>query len=202
MAPIRARGPGVTRTRMSICERVGMRRRCIVKLGLILSVVFQGLPEPVERLFHVAFAEWFSDVEPQRGKRQRLSRRLAQSFDLHAIDVEILTDDEIQAHSSGNVGQFGAQIRIAARAKQFSQACAFRFHGKWLAGLNRQLGRILFQHRAGFGDHAHCDDARRLTGKTVLRGERACAEEPERRQPCGEPYEGTMNDRHHSSQQS
>ena len=97
--------------------------------------------------------------------------RLAQSFDLHAIDVEILADNEIQAHASGNVGQFGAQIRIAAGAKQFPKARAFRFHGKWLAGLKRQLGRILFQYRAGFGDHAHGDDARRLTGKTALRGE-------------------------------
>ena len=153
-----------------------MRRRLIIELGLILPIVLEGLAEPVERFLHVAFAKWFADVQPQRGKRQRFSRRLAQSFDLHAIDVEILTDHKIQANTSRNVGQFSAQIRIAARAKQFSQARAFCFHGKWLAGLNRQLGRILFQHGAGFGDHAHCDDARRLTGKTVLRGERACAE--------------------------
>ena len=179
-----------------------MRRRYIIKLGLILSIVLQGLPETIERLLHVAFTEWLSDVEAQRGKRQRLSRRLAQSFDLNPVDVEILTDNEIQANASGNVGQFGAQIRIAAGAKQFPKACAFRFHGKCLAGLNRQLRRILFQYRAGFGDHAHCNDARRLTGKTALRRERACAEEPERRKPCGEPYEGTMDDRHHSSQQS
>jgi len=36
----------------------------------------------------------------------------------------------------------------------------------------------------------------------VLRQERPRAEQPERRQPCGEPYEGTMDDWHHSSQQS
>ena len=153
-----------------------MRRRRIIELGLILPIILEGLPETVERLLHVAFTERFSDVEPQRGKRQRLSRRLVQSFDLHPVDVQVLTDNEIQADASGNIGQFGAQIRIAARAKQFPKARAFRFHGKWLAGLKRQLGRIFFQHRAGFGDHAHGHDARRLTGKTALRGERACAE--------------------------
>ena len=145
-------------------ERFGMRRRRVIELGLILSVIFKSLPEPVERLLHVAFTERFSDVEPQRGKRQRLSRRLAQSFNLHAVDVHVLTDNEIQANASGNVGQFGAQIRIAARAKQFPKACAFRFHGKWLAGLDCQLGRILFQYCAGFRDHAHGNHARRLTG--------------------------------------
>src|ERR1700719_3661230 len=101
-----------------------MWRRRIIELGLILSIVLKGLPKTIERLLHIAFTKCFSDGEPKRGKRERLSRRLVQSFDLNPVDVEILADDEIQAHSSRNIGQFGAQIRVAARAEQLPQARA------------------------------------------------------------------------------
>ena len=178
-----------------------MRRRFVIDFRLILPVIFERLPEPLQRFLHVALAECFTHVQAQRGQCQRLAGRLAQSFNLHSIDVEVLADDEIQAHAAGNIGQLGAQVRIAAGAKQFSQACALGFHGKWLAGLDRQLGRILFQYRAGFRDHAHGDDSRRLTGKTVLRGYRACAEQIGRRQPDGEPCEEASIARHHLSQE-
>ena len=45
----------------------------------------------------------------------------------YPVDIEVLTDNEIQAHAAGNVRQFRAHIRVAAGVKQFSQARAFRF---------------------------------------------------------------------------
>jgi hypothetical protein len=99
----------------------------------------------------------------------RISRRLAQPFNLHAIDIKVLANHEVHPDAAGDVSQFRAQIRVQARPIQLPQARAFPFRGIGQAGLNGQLRRILFQHGAGFGDHAHFNDPRRLIRGAALR---------------------------------
>ena len=125
-----------------------MRRRFIGKLRLILPVILERLLEPVQSVFHVAVPKCFTEVQPKRGQRQRLTGGLMQAIYLHSIDVVILANDIIETHAAGNVSQLGAQVRVLACAKKFSQAGALAFHRKWLAGLEGQLGWILFQYRA------------------------------------------------------
>ncbi len=50
-------------------ERVGMRRRYVLELGLILPVIFERLPQPVQGVLHVRFAEYFTQVQTQCGNR-------------------------------------------------------------------------------------------------------------------------------------
>ena len=117
-----------------------MRRGFIFDFRQVLSIVFERLSQPIHGILHVAFPVRFTNVQPKRGQGQGLGGRLAQSFNLDAIDVEILADHIIQAHAAGHVGKLSAQVRILACPKELSKACALGFHRKRLAGLDRQIG--------------------------------------------------------------
>ena len=116
-------------------QSVRMRRRFIAELRLILTVILERLLEPVQSVFHVAIPKCFTEVQAEGGQRHRLPRRLAQAINLYSIDVIILANNVIEANAAGNVSHFGAQVRVLARAKKFSQAGALGFDRKWLAGL-------------------------------------------------------------------
>ncbi len=113
-----------------------MWKRLVFDLGLILPVIFERLLEPVQRVLHVALAECFAEVQAQRRQRQRFAGWLAQSHNLHSVNVEVLAYHEIKTDSARDIRQFSAQIRKAARAEQLSKACTLGIHRVRLAALD------------------------------------------------------------------
>jgi len=140
-----------------------MWRRYVIKFGLILPVIFERLPQAVQRILHVGFAEDFA--------RFRRSAEIARDSPGGLRNPTICTrliyrfcrTTKSRSTPARDVGQLSAHVRITARTEKFSQTGALGIHGKGWPRLIVSSGGSCSSTVPDSVTHAHGNDARRLS---------------------------------------